>query len=91
MCRHGVFFTKHLPKFTVKCKVMLRLLTDNHVMSERKRLNSSGRCEECTMMVSDSVPHMLFECSSGHEVRTHMWNNVIMSSPPGLIDEMNKM
>ena len=44
-------FTKHFPKFTVKCKVMIRLLTGNHVMSERKRLNISGRCEECTMMV----------------------------------------
>ena len=43
------------------------------------------------MMVSDSVPHMLFECSSGHEVHTHMWNNVIMSSPPALIDVMNQM
>ena len=43
------------------------------------------------MMVSDCVPHMLFECSSGHEDSTHMWNNVIMSYPPALIDEMNQM
>ena len=70
----------------------MRLITGNHVMAERRRaVGAAGRCEECTLMVSDSIPHMLFECNIGHEVRTTMWNNVIVSSPAAMVGEMIRM
>ena len=71
---------------------MLRLLTGNHEIAERLRRNGTSRtCHQCTMMVTDSIPHMLFECASGSQLRRNLWSDVINNSPNVLADKMSEM
>ena len=85
-------FTKRHPSLVTTCRTMLRLLTGNHEIAERLRRNGTSRtCQQCTMMVTDSIPHMLFECASGSERRRNLWSDVINNSPKVLSDKMSEM
>ena len=42
-------------------------------------------------MVTDSTPHMLFECASGSQLRRNLWSDVINNSPKVLAVKMSEM
>ena len=85
-------FTKRHPSLVTTCRTMLRLLTGNHEIAERLRRNGTSRtCHQCTMMVTDSIPYMLFECASGSQLRRNLWSDVIINSPKVLADKMSEM
>ena len=43
------------------------------------------------MMVTDSIPHMLFECASRSQLRRNLWSDVINNAPKILADKMSEM
>ena len=88
----GWVFAKHFPGYIGQCRQMLNLLVGNHVMSERLRdKGASHICQQCTKMVSNSVPHMLYECTFVDDIRQHLWTNISNSSPIELYHEMYRM
>jgi hypothetical protein len=85
-------FAKCFPYYVSQCRQLLNILVGNHVISERLRQRGVSRmCQQCTMMVADSVPHMLFECECAANVRQHLWTDIIRSSPTALYQEMTRM
>ena len=85
-------FTKRHPSYVKQCRVLLRLVTGTHAISERLRqLGNSRMCQQCNMMVTDSIPHMLFECQGAEDLRITMWGHVINNSPPALLLSISRM
>ena len=85
-------FCKFKPTYTRKCKVILRIVSGNHVMRQRRcKPGTSAFCQDCCDMVDDSVQHMLFECSGLSECRQHAWQHVLNNSPQALAKQLECM
>ena len=85
-------FAKRHPCYVQKCRVMFRLLTGNNAIAERLRQAGISRtCQQCSMMVADSISHMLFECECANQTRRNLWANIIRNAPEALVEELSGM
>ena len=77
------FLDKH-PLMYKECKCAINLLLNTYRCG-------SKMCTLCTVISSDSIEHILFECSSGEVIRNELWRKVLNSCPNAMARELNKM
>ena len=85
-------FCNYNPSLTPQCVVILRLITGNNVISEHWRKPGASRCcQICDAMCSDSIHHMLFECSATVTMNRLLWQKVLEEAPGALSKERTNM
>ena len=55
--------------------------TKHHPNYGLRKPAASSMCQECTIMVADSIHHMLFECESASQIRSPLWRCVNIRVP----------
>ena len=78
-------FCKFNPRYVRKCYLILRLITGNSKITERLHTpNASRFCQDCDLMESDNVEHMLFYCTKTVSLTRHLWRTVLLEAPAAL-------
>ena len=83
------------PVDTKKCKVIIKLLLGAHRLKTCTKhfdvVKTTPTCDWCSCGSTESVQHMLFECTGNQVSRLHYWKKVVGECPNGLLHEMSKM
>ena len=86
-------FTDANPSDLVRVRCLYRLLVGQSCINvdTAKYDNKSSICTLCDMNVPETVTHLFFECSFFQECRVTLWDNVIASMPPAMVQEVEMM
>lgn len=82
-------YTMDIPKETLGCRTMLRLLTNTSVLNVTAdgQIVLNRRCDLCTDLSRLTVTHVLFVCPALNVQRLPLWQSVMESCPPALSAE----
>ena len=69
---------------------MIRLLTGVQQLDGNNEHRPSN-CTTCTLHVESSVAHLLFECPALSMIQEIMWENVILTIPPALANDLEQI
>ena len=89
-------FAGQYPKYTRKCKTILRILVGEHCLasnpgSQKYQLNKSKLCQMCNTYAVDDAPHFLFACEASHAKLNQFWDAMTHVAPERLMCEIRGM
>ena len=91
-------FAQNNPMFTMKCKTIMRLLMEVHILNSRQSKYNKKQNERhsalciCDQYEVESVEHMLFKCTSKTSIRELLWESVLEECPSNIFkDQLTAM
>ena len=77
-------FVQKNPNYVSKCKIILKLFLEVHLLNSRryKFVNDvNPECDICDSSAPETVEHILFDCIGLNDIRKTLWNDVLQACP----------